>query len=126
MENKGNYIILREETYEDGQVIFEEDGANDSLYIIINGEVETSKNVRNQRFVIERIKEGELFGETSLVGDLRQAVTARAVGKTTLGIVKMDPLRKEYEQLSKQFRSIVESIPVRLKKIIDRASDFSD
>ena len=126
MENKGNYDIAREETYSDGQVIFKEGSSNNLLYVILSGSIETSRNVRGQKFVIERIPAGELFGEAVLVGDLQKSVTARAVGKTTLGIVEMGPLQKEYDQLSKQFRSIVETIPVRLKKILDRACDFSD
>ncbi len=126
MEKKEIYSITREEVYNDGQIIYKEENANSPLYIVLSGSVETSRAVRGRKFVIERIKEGELLGETGIFGDSKRSVTATAVGKTTLGIIETTPLRKEYEQLSKQFRSIVETIPVRLKKIIERACDFSD
>ncbi len=126
MGKKTNYTIAREMTYQNGQVIFQEGSISNSVYMIISGAVETFREVRGHKFVIEKLKPGDLFGETALVGDLKQSFTATAIGKTTLGIVDMAALKKEYGQLSKQFRSIVETIPLRLKKILDRATDFSD
>ena len=125
MKKKGIYSITREETYNDGQVIFKEDSSGDWLYIIISGSVETSRNIRGRTFIIEKLQPGEVFGEMELIGGMRRTVTARAVGEATLGIIDLESLKNEYEQLSKQFSSILQTIPLRLKKMLDRACDFS-
>ncbi|MBW1764194.1 MAG: cyclic nucleotide-binding domain-containing protein [Deltaproteobacteria bacterium] len=125
MKKKGIYSIAREETYDDGQVIFDENSSGDWLYVILRGSVETSRNVRNRKYIIERLQPDEVFGEMELVGGMERTVTARAVGKTTLGVIDLESMKKEYNQLSKQFRSILETIPLRLKKMLDRACDFS-
>ncbi len=125
MKKKGLYNIATEETYRDGQIIFDEDSPDDGLYVILQGSVETSKNVRDRKYIIERLQPGEVFGEMELMGGTRRTVTARAIGETTLGAIDRESLKAEYNQLSKQFRSILETIPLRLKKMLDRACDLS-
>jgi len=125
MTKKGIYNIAGEETYRDGQVIFSEDSPGDTLYVILHGSVETYKAARDRKYIIERLQPGEVFGEMELIGGMRRTVTARAIGETTLGAIDRESLKKEYDQLSKQFRSILETIPLRLKKMLDRACDLS-
>jgi len=117
--------IIREESFPSGQIIFKQDGPGDWLYIIISGSVETSRSVDGKKFVIEKLQAGELFGEVEFIGGTKRTVTARAVGDTTIGLVDREPIKNEYDRLSKQFKSILETIPVRLQKIIDRACDVS-
>jgi CRP/FNR family cyclic AMP-dependent transcriptional regulator len=124
MEKKGMYNIARQETYLDGRIIFKEGSSNNIVYIVLEGSVELYKSVEDRKFVIEQVKAGEVFGETGIMGDLKRPMTARAVGNTTVGIIELDLLKKEYGQLSKQFRSIVETLPTRLSKILERAKDF--
>ena len=125
-KRKGIYSITHEETYANGQVVFKEDSAGDWIYIVLSGSVETSRNVEGRKFIIERLQPGDLLGEMEFVGSMRRTVTARAVGETILGVIDRDAIKQEYGQLSRQFKSILETIPVRLKKIIDRACDTSD
>lgn len=119
------YNIVEEKTYNQGQIIFHEDSSEDGLFIIISGSVETSKSVQGRRLVIETLQSGDILGEMEIVGGIKRGLTAMAVQKTTLGIIDREPFQHEYNQLSKQFRNILESIPVRLKKMLDRACDFS-
>ncbi len=125
MTKKGIYSIIREETYSNGQVIMDEAGSGDGPYIVLKGAVETSKDIRGRRYIIERLRPGEIFGEISLIGGMKRTLTVRSIGETTLGVIDRDALKKEYEQLSLQFRSILETIPVRIRKILDRAADLS-
>jgi CRP-like cAMP-binding protein len=125
MKKEGIYNIVEEKTYDEGQVIFNEDSIEDGLFIIISGSVETSKSVQGRRFVIETLQPGDIFGEMELAGEMNMGLTARAVQKTMLGVIDREPFHQEYNQLSRQFRNILESIPVRLKKMLDRACDFS-
>ncbi len=125
MKRQGMYHIIREENFPSGQVIFKQDGPGDWLYIIISGSVETSRVVDGKKFVIEKLKPGELFGEIEFIGGMTRTVTARAVGDTIIGLVDREAIKKEYDRLSKQFKSVLETIPVRLQKMIDRACDIS-
>ncbi len=125
MKKKGIFSIAREETYHDGQVIFSENSSGDWLYVVLRGSVETSRNVRGHKYVIERLQSGEVFGEMELIGGMKRTFTARATGKTTLGVIEHKAIKREYNQLSKQFRSILETMPLRLKQMLDRAFDFS-
>ena len=122
---KGVYGISHEESYTNGQIIYKEDSPGEWLYIVLTGSVETSRSVKGRKITIEKLQPGDLFGEMEFIGRMKRTVTAQAVGETTLGIVDRDSILKEYSQLSKQFKSILETIPARLKKMIDRACDVS-
>ncbi len=126
MKKKGLYDIIREESFSSGQIIYKQDGPGDWLYVIISGSVETSRNVEGKEFVIEKLQPGELFGEIEFIGGTKRAVTARAIGDTTIGLVDRESIKNEYARLSKQFKSILETIPARLQKMIDRACDISN
>lgn len=125
MQAKGIYGIIREESYLNGQVIFEEGDSSESLYIILEGSVEITKNARRREYIIEKLKPGEIFGEMELIGDTDRNISARAIGETSLGVLDQESYKREFSQLSRQFRSILETIPLRLKKMVDRACDFS-
>ncbi len=125
MKAKGAFTISGEEYFKGGQIIFKEGGAGDALYIVVRGTVEISRNIKGGKFIIEKIQPGDLFGEIEFIGEIRRVTTARAVGETTLGVVDRNSIKKELGQLSKQFKSILETIPVRLKKVIDRACDIA-
>ncbi|MBW1850243.1 MAG: cyclic nucleotide-binding domain-containing protein [Deltaproteobacteria bacterium] len=125
MQAKGTYGITREETYHNGQVIFEDGDSRDCLYIILKGSVEISKNAQRREYIIEKLKPGEIFGEMELIGDTERNVNARAIGETSLGVLDQESFEREFSQLSRQFRSILETIPLRLKKMVDRACDLS-
>ena len=125
MQAKGTYGITREETYHNGQVIFEDGDSRDCFYIILKGSVEISKNAQRREYIIEKLKPGEIFGEMELIGDTERNVNAKAIGETRLGVLDQELFEREFSQLSRQFRSILETIPLRLKKMVDRACDLS-
>jgi uncharacterized protein (TIGR02266 family) len=121
MKGKVTYNIADEESYHDGQIIFKEGSSGDWIYVIISGAVEISKKVQGQKHNIAILKEGEVFGELGFVGVTKRTATARAIGQTTVGIIDREFLEKEYNQLSGQFRSIVEVITLRFKEMLDKS-----
>jgi type IV pilus assembly protein PilZ len=121
MKSKIIYNIAGEESYHDGQIIFQEGSPGDWIYVIISGAVEISKMVQGQKHVIAILKEGEVFGELGFVGVTKRTATARAIGQTTVGIIDREFLEKEYNQLSGQFRSIVQVITLRFKEMLDKS-----
>jgi uncharacterized protein (TIGR02266 family) len=121
MKGKVTYNIADEESYHDGQIIFKEGSSGDWIYVIISGAVEISKKVQGQKHIIAILKENEVFGELGFVGLTKRTATARAIGQTTVGIIDREFLEKEYNQLSGQFRSIVEVITLRFKEMLDKS-----
>jgi uncharacterized protein (TIGR02266 family) len=120
------FLFSSEETYQDGQTIFEGGASGNWIYIILSGSVEISRIGEGKKFILETLKEGEVFGELSFLGNIKRTATARAIGETTVGIIDRDSLDEEYNKLSSDFRSILITVATRFKKMIDRASEVSD
>ena len=125
VKGKVVYNIAEEENYQDGQIIFNENSSGDWIYVILSGAVEISKSVQGEKYIISVLKTGEVFGELGFIGVTKRTATARAIGNTTLGIIDREFLEKEYNQLSGQFRSIIEVITLRFKEMLDRTCSFT-
>ena len=119
------FTLAHEETYEDGQVIFLEGSSGDWVYVVLSGKVEISKNIGGKRYVIETLKNGEVFGELSFLGGIKRSASAQAVGSTTVGIINRDYMDREFNKLSSEFRSILVAVVKRFKNMIDQTTDFS-
>ena len=61
------FMIASYETFQDGQIIFEEGSNGDWIYVVEEGEVEISKRIGTQKIVIETLKENEIFGEIAYI-----------------------------------------------------------
>jgi CRP/FNR family cyclic AMP-dependent transcriptional regulator len=110
------YQIATEETFQDGQVIFEEGSSGDWVYVIDSGAVELSKKVNYEKIVIEVLGPGDIFGELAFIAHVPRTATARSIGKTTIGIIDRDFLDQEYNKLSQYFQAILRTLALRLKK----------
>ncbi|MBU2489200.1 MAG: cyclic nucleotide-binding domain-containing protein [Proteobacteria bacterium] len=108
-----------EETYEDGQIIFEEGKSGDWIYLVEEGAVELSKIVDGKKVVVEVVRQGEVFGEMAFLARIPRTATARALGRSTLGIMDRIYLDDQYSRLSESFQMIIKSLAVRLKKTTD-------
>ncbi len=125
MDSKPKYNIAAEETYQDGQIIFKEGSWGDWVYVVLSGTVEISRKVEGKKYVLEILQIDEVFGELGFIGGMKRTATAKAIGETTLGIIDRQFFEKEFNQLSAQFRSVLEIITSRFKKMLERASDFT-
>ncbi|NIM07335.1 MAG: cyclic nucleotide-binding domain-containing protein, partial [Armatimonadetes bacterium] len=75
--------LLKEETFEAGETIFEEGSPDDRLFIITDGEVEIKKVIdreKGKHKLIAVLLKGEFFGEMAVF--LGQSRSADAVAKT--------------------------------------------
>jgi CRP/FNR family cyclic AMP-dependent transcriptional regulator len=109
------------ETFEDGQVIFEEGSNGDWMYVVEEGAVEISKKLKDQRFVIEVLKPGDIFGEMAYIDKQPRSATATAKGETVVGIVDRDFFDREFNKLSAEFQKILKMVALRLRKTTDSA-----
>jgi CRP-like cAMP-binding protein len=119
------FNIASEETYEDGQMIFEEGHSGDWVYVVLSGQVEISKTVGSNKVVIQRLDPEEVFGELGFLGNTTRMASARAVGKTVIGVVDRLFLDKEFNRLSADFREILEVVVNRLRKTVELACRLS-
>jgi NADH dehydrogenase len=89
-------VGIRREHFEPGEVIFEEGGHGDWLYIVVDGEVEVLKRVpAASAMSIRRLGPGECFGEIALLGDHVRTATTRSV--TAVNLLAVD--REAFEAL---------------------------
>ncbi len=70
--------------YEEGDLIFRQGDAGDTMYVIMSGEVEVSREKKRERVVLARMKRGEFFGEMSLMDDMPRSATVTALRRTRL------------------------------------------
>lgn len=110
------FDIASKETYEDGQIILEEGSTGNWIYVVLSGHVEISKTIGGKRVVLQMLEQQEVFGEMVFLGDTRRTASARAVGKTTVGVVEHEFLTEELNKLAPKFRLILLGIVKKLKR----------
>lgn len=118
--------IAGEETYHHGEIVFKEGSSGDWVYVVQSGSVEISKTVENKKFVIEVLEKGDIFGEVGFIGGMGRIATAQAVGETKLGVIDKDFLTSEFNKLSDDFRLVLVAVAQRVKKMTDRASEYTE
>ncbi|UCG13387.1 MAG: cyclic nucleotide-binding domain-containing protein [Deltaproteobacteria bacterium] len=119
--------IRDEETYTDGQVIFEEGGFSDWVYVLLEGQVKVIKNTPKGRVTVAKLMEGDFIGELEFLdlGKEPRSVTAVAVGEVRLGVIDRDRLRREYDSLSPDFRKIIRILVQRTRRITQLAATLA-
>lgn len=117
--------ITLEETYKDGDIIFEEGSSGDWVYVVLSGSVEISKTVGENTFVLNTLGPGEIFGELSLIGDVKRTATTRANGDTTVGVIDRVFLSDEFNKLTASFRPILVTIVERFIMMMERTRGFA-
>ena len=120
------FSIGSEGTYEDGQIIIKEGNPGDWVYQVLSGSVEISRMIGGKKFIIDVLKEGEVFGELGFLGGInKRTATITAIGETTVSVIDRDSMDAEYNKLSSDFRAILVTVVRRFDKMLNRASDFN-
>lgn len=114
------FQISSHESFEDGQVIYEENSFGDWIYVIEYGAVELSKRAGGERMVLEVLQPGDIFGEIGYITKSERTATATAVGKTDVGIIDRSFLDEEFNKLSGRFRTILKGLAMRLKRTSEK------
>src|SRR5574340_373226 len=115
------FQIASYETFQDGQVIFEDGSSGDWIYVLDEGEVEISKMVEGRKTLIEVLKPGDIFGEMAYIDKTPRSATATAKGKTVVGIVDRVFFDKEFNKLSADFQQMLKTVAFRLRKTTERS-----
>lgn len=119
------FDIESEQAFQDGDIIVKEGKAPEWVYVVLSGAVEISKTVGGKKCVIALLQAGEAFGELGLFEGITRTASARAVGQTSVGLVDPAFLDREFDNLSLGFKTVLVSVVETMKKMVDRACDFS-
>jgi len=124
-------------SYNDGQIIFEEEAANDHvMYFVVSGEVEILlKGYLNPSGtdVVATLHPGEIFGEVAILDTLPRSAGARAKGPTSILGLDLFAHRNQEQKPSadltiKILRHIAEGLCAKLRnvnKVLLHAKDAS-
>ena len=111
--------ISGHETYEDGQVIYEENSHGDWIYVIEYGQVELSRTVEGQKVVAQLLEAGDVFGALGYLSREPRETMAQAVGKTEVGVIDRTFIDEEFNKLSGRFRIILKSVALKSARMIE-------
>jgi len=117
--------IAADETYQDGEIIFNEASSGDWIYIVLSGEVEIFKMVRGKKIVVDLLKKGDMFGEVSFVDKQPRSAGARAMGLVKVGVYDRNFLTQEFNKLPSDFRAIFDALARRLRKMTTVATNLA-
>ena len=99
-----------------GDVLFHEDEAADSLYVVIEGRIAIAKrSIDGRESVVALMEPGDLFGEMPLFERLGRSAEARALEPSQVLAVGYGPIREVYEQRPELLWGVVALLAGRLR-----------
>lgn len=114
-----------EETFKNGEIIIEEGSSGDWVYVIESGAVELFKKVGGKDVSIEILEAGDVFGEIAYLAGTPRTLSARAKGKTSVGIIDRNFLDEEFNRLSGSFRLLLKGLALRLKRTTETVAKLN-
>ena len=115
------FQIASYETFQDGQIIFQEGSHGDWIYVVDEGAVEISKSVVGEKKIVEILKPGDIFGEMAYIAKIPRTATATACGATIVGLIDRNFFDQEFNKLSADFQLMLKTVAFRLRKTTDDA-----
>lgn len=88
--------ICNEKAYGNETIIFEEKSTGSEMYILCKGKVDIQTNIGldTELATVHVIREGEIFGELSLIDQAPRSATAKAAGDAQVFILELDKFEK--------------------------------
>ena len=105
-------VRAERETYDTGEVIFEESSPSEKLYLVESGEISVFIRKYLEDEEVARLREGQCLGEMGVLNDLPRTASAKAVAPTTLLAVdktRFDEFLQDHPDTAKQIRVMVET-----------------
>ena len=108
---------LTEEVWPAGHIVIEEYASGDTLYIIVDGQVQISRTLQNgERRVIREMGPGELFGEMALLEDKPRSARVSTVTPTTFLAVTRQRFNTLIEQHPAVAINFLKAISAQLRQ----------
>ena len=117
--------VVEEVDYPDGEIIIKEGDAGDTLFLMIRGEVSVIKDIgKPNEIEIDRMGDGEYFGEMALFGDTVRSVSIRTEKPSDFMVLYKQEFKeivREYPQIALEICKVLSSRIRHLhRKIEDR------
>nr|WP_267908186.1 MMPL family transporter [Cerasicoccus arenae] len=107
-----------------GEYIVREGDVGNSLYVIIDGELEVSKTIEGRKVVITKLVLGDIFGEIALISDVKRTADVTANTDTRLLVLNWKALEnlQRYNPFlsSRLFLNLSRILGQRLKSSLER------
>lgn len=121
--------ISNEVSYKEGHKIFTEGTEGDGFYIVLSGKVKIVKeSALKKEEAIAMIKEGEFFGEMSLLDESKRSASAIAFSNAEMFVIKRDDFKKVLSSNDvlavKLLWVFIKTLSLRLREIDDRMADL--
>lgn len=116
------------ESFDDGEVVFEENDIGRDFYVILSGKVRMTKKIDGNEIEIMKINKGEALGETVLIAESKRMTNIVAHGKVDLLVIDQDTIYALYEKHPKIFGIIMlnlsRTLTTRLQKSNQTIADM--
>ena len=99
-----------------GDVLFHEDEAADTLYVVVEGRIAIAKrSIDGRESVVALMERGDLFGEMQLFESLGRSAEARALEPSQVLAIGYGAIREVYEQRPELLWGVVALLAGRLR-----------
>ena len=100
-----------------GQVILTQGDEGDSAFLIVSGAVEVVVGDGDKAKTIAKLKDGDVFGEMSLLAPGPRSATVRALVDTELTVTSYDDFMGSFRENPDQALEFMKVLVVRLRKM---------
>ena len=115
--------VTEEKIYPEGETVIREGEQGDTMYMIVSGEVSVFKEHEGSNIELDRIKEGDYFGEMALFDEMVRSATIVTTKETRVLVLHKHEFReivREYPQIALHICRVLSQ---RLRKVHERISD---
>ena len=118
--------VVREEHFEDGEVIIREGKHGKWIWTVFQGAVKVTRNTDEGAIEIARLGEGCFIGtfRALMFGEYERNATVTAEGDVRLCLLDSEPFYREYASLSRNFKNILLSLDSRLRRLTDKVVEL--
>lgn len=101
--------------FKKGDIIFKDGQTGQSMFIILQGEVEITKMLGDQKTVLASLEPGSVFGEMTIIDNQPRSATATATSDVVLLEISRELFRKRMEEVPKWLQAFFGIIVERLR-----------
>ncbi len=99
-----------------GEVIFKEGDPSNSVYLIINGKVEISRQRSKKKFILATQRKNTIFGEMALIDGLNRSATVIALEETFCYKCSAFGILQEIKKIDKEVYKAMQNFAAIIRK----------
>lgn len=103
-------------------LIFRDRESGQSMFIVLEGQVEISKMLGDQKTVLAKLGAGSIFGEMAIIDNHPRSATATAITNAMLLEISREMFRKRLEEVPNWMRTFFAIIVERLRSATKKQS----